>query len=129
MANSIDILVDLAGHTGKNRLHVLAYKPAPIQASYLGYPNTTGMTQVDYRLTDAIADTPDQQQYYTEKFVFLPNGFLCYNPGELNLTVKELRMLHSDYITFGCFHNINKLSRLTITTWLELLNEVPNSRL
>ncbi len=128
-SDSIDILVDLAGHTGKNRLHVLAYKPAPIQATYLGYPNTTGMTQVDYRLTDAIADTPDQQQYHTEKLVFLPNGFLCYNPGELQPTVKGLPMLHSDYITFGCFNNINKLSPGIIKIWVDILNAVPNSRL
>ncbi|MHC4069364.1 MAG: FkbM family methyltransferase [Planctomycetota bacterium] len=129
MADSIDILVDLAGHTGKNRLHVLGFKPAPIQATYLGYPNTTGMTQVDYRLTDDIADTPDQQKYYTEKLIFLPNGFLCYDPGELTLTVKELPMLHSDYVTFSCFNNINKLSPVIMKSWVDILNSVPNSRL
>ncbi len=128
-SNSIDILVDLAGHTGRNRLHVLGFKPAPIQVTYLGYPNTTGMDQVDYRLTDAIADTPDQQQYYTEKLVFLPNGFLCYNPGKRQPTVKSLPMSHEDYITFGCFNNINKLSPVIIKTWVDILNAVPNSRL
>ena len=128
-ADSIDILVDLAGHTGSNRLHVLAYKPAPIQVSYLGYPNTTGMSQIDYRLTDAIVDTPDQQQYYTEKLVFLPNGFLCYNPGEVTFKIKELPMLHSDYITFSCFNNIAKLSPFIIKIWVDILNSVPNSRL
>ena len=129
MADSIDILVDLAGHTGRNRLHILAYKPAPIQVSYLGYPGTTGMSQVDYRLTDAIADTPDQQKYYTEKLVFLPNGFLCYNPGEVTFKIKELPMLHSDYITFSCFNNIAKLSPVIIKIWVDILNSVPNSRL
>lgn len=128
-SDSIDILVDLAGHTGGTRLHVLAYKPAPIQVTYLGYPNTTGMTQVDYRLTDAVADTPDRQQYYTEKLVFLPNGFLCYNPGELQPTVKSLPMSHEDYITFGCFNNIAKLSPVIVKIWIEILNSVPNSRL
>jgi len=129
MADSIDILVELAGHTGRNRLHILAYKPAPIQVSYLGYPNTTGMPQVDYRLTDDIADTPDQQQYYTEKLVFLPNGFLCYNPGEVTFKIKELPMLHSDYITFSCFNNIAKLGPVIIKIWVDILNSVPNSRL
>ena len=128
-SDSIDILVDLAGHTGKNRLHVLAYKPAPIQVTYLGYPNTTGMPQVDYRLTDAIADTLDQQKYYTEKLVFLPNGFLCYNPGEQQPTVKDLPMSHSDYITFGSFNNVNKLSPGIVKMWVDILNAVPNSRL
>lgn len=129
MADSIDILVEMSGHTGRNRLHVLAHKPAPIQVSYLGYPNTTGMQQIDYRLTDDIADTPDQQKYYTEKLVFLPNGFLCYNPGEIMLTVKELPLLHSDHITFGCFNNVSKLSPVIIKTWIDILNTVPNSRL
>ena len=129
MADSIDILVDLAGHTGRNRLHILGFKPAPIQVSYLGYPGTTGMPQVDYRLTDAIADTPDQQKYYTEKLVFLPNGFLCYNPGEVTFKIKELPMLHSDYITFSCFNNIAKLGPVIIQIWVDILNSVPNSRL
>ena len=128
-SDSIDILVDLAGHTGQSRVHVLAYKPAPIQVSYLGYPNTIGMTQIDYRLTDAIADTPDQQKYYTEKLVFLPNGFLCYNPGKLQPTVKSLPMSHEDSITFGCFNNISKLSPVMVKIWVDILNSVPNSRL
>ena len=129
ISDSIDILIDLAGHTGRNRLHILGFKPAPIQATYLGYPNTTGMTQVDYRLTDDIADTPDQQQYYTEELVFLPNGFLCYNPGERQPTVKSLPMSHKDYIAFGCFNNINKLSPVIIKIWVDILNAVPNSKL
>ncbi|MHC4075680.1 MAG: FkbM family methyltransferase [Planctomycetota bacterium] len=128
-SDSIDILVELGGHTGRNRLHVLGFKPAPIQVSYIGYPNTTGMSQIDYRLTDDIVDTPDQQQYYTEKLVFLPNGFLCYNPGKLQPTVKSLPLSHEDYITFGCFNNIAKLSPVIIKIWVDILNAVPNSRL
>ena len=128
-SDSIDILVDLTGHTGRNRLHVLGFKPAPIQVTYLGYPNTTGMTQVDYRLTDDIVDTDDQQKYYTEKLVFLPNGFLCYNPGEQQPTVKSLPMSHKDYIAFGSFNNINKLSPVIIKIWVDILNAVPNSKL
>jgi predicted O-linked N-acetylglucosamine transferase (SPINDLY family) len=78
--DKIDILVDLAGHTGDNRLPVLGYKPAPIQVTYLGYPNTTGTEQVDYRLTDELADPPESRQFYTEELVYLPDGFLCYRP-------------------------------------------------
>jgi FkbM family methyltransferase len=129
ISDSIDILVDLAGHTGKNRLHVLAYKPAPIQVTYLGYPNTTGMTQIDYRLTDDIVDTPEQQKYYTEKLVFLPNGFLCYNPGQRQPTVKSLPMLYKHYITFGSFNVVNKLSPVVMKIWVDILNAVPNSKL
>ncbi|GAJ02308.1 unnamed protein product, partial [marine sediment metagenome] len=80
--NKIDILVDLAGHTGDNRLLVLARKPAPIQVTYLGYPDTTGIQAVDYRLTDALAEPPGAEKFYTEELVFLPEGFLCYRPAD-----------------------------------------------
>ena len=128
-SDSIDILVDLAGHTGRNRLGILAYKPAPIQVTYLGYPNTTGMSQVDYRLTDAIADTPDQQQYYTEKLVFLPNGFLCYNPGDIQPPIRDLPSLSKGYVLFGCFNNPKKINHIIIKIWIDLLKNVPNSKL
>lgn len=128
-SDKIDILVDLAGHTGRNRLRVLAYKPAPIQVTYLGYPNTTGMPQVDYRLTDAIADTEDQQQYYTEKLGFLPHGFLCYDPGKAMLPLKSLPMLNNEYVTFGCFNNLNKINPTIVKIWADLLDAVPNSKL
>ena len=128
-SDSIDILVDLAGHTGRNRLPVLAYKPAPIQVSYLGYPNTTGMPQVDYKLTDAIADPADQQQYYTEKLVFLPNGFLCYDPGRAQLPVKPLPMRYNKYVTFGCFNNVSKVNPAMVKVWADILNVVPGSKL
>ncbi len=128
-SDSIDILVDLAGHTGRNRLPVLAYKPAPIQATYLGYPNTTGMDQVDYKLTDAVADTADQQQYYTEKLVFLPNGFLCYDPGRAQLPIMPLPMTHNKYVTFGCFNNVSKLNPPMVKVWADILNAVPDSKL
>ena len=128
-SDSIDILVDLAGHTGRNRLGVLAYKPAPIQVTYLGYPNTTGMPQVDYRFTDAVADTPEQQKYYTEKLVFLPNGFLCYNPGKIQPPIKDLPSLSKGYFLFGCCNNPKKINSIIVKMWVDLLKEVPNSKL
>jgi predicted O-linked N-acetylglucosamine transferase (SPINDLY family) len=82
-AESIDILVELAGHTQHSRLDVLARRAAPIQVSWLGYPNTTGLTSIDYRLTDAISDDPDTQQLYTETLFRLDHIFLCYEPLKL----------------------------------------------
>ena len=128
-SDNIDILVDLAGHTQNNSLMVLAYKPAPIQITYCGYPNTTGMSQVDYRLTDAIADTPDQQEFYTEKLVFLPNGFLCYNPGDVQPVVTAAPARTNGYITFGSFNNINKINPPLLKMWVDILNAVDQSKL
>jgi protein O-GlcNAc transferase len=125
----IDILVEMAGFTKGNSLRALAHKPAPIQVSYLGYPNTTGMSQIDYRFTDAIADTPDQQQYYTEKLVYLPHGFLCYDPGSLQPEIKELPFIANKHITFGCSNNISKLTPEMMKLWVQILNSVPRSKI
>src|SRR5207247_1521559 len=79
----IDILVDLAGHTARNRLLVFARKPAPIQVTYLGYMDTTGMTAMDFRFTDAVADPPGiTEHFHTEQLVRLPDCFACYRPME-----------------------------------------------
>src|SRR6266516_44028 len=77
----IDILVDLAGHTARNRMLVFARKPAPVQVTYLGYPDTTGQTAIDWRLTDALADPPGMTDgFHTESLLRLPRTFLCYRP-------------------------------------------------
>jgi len=128
-ADKIDILVELAGHTMRNSLRVLARKPAPIQVSYLGYPNTTGMSQIDYRLTDALADNEEQPDYYTEELISLPNGFLCYNPGDVQPTVMALPASINDFITFGCFNNISKINPELMKLWIPILNALPSSRL
>lgn len=128
--DEIDILVDLAGHTANNRLPVFAARPAPIQISWLGYPNTTGMQAIDYRLTDDIADPPGSGKYYSEKLIRLPGGFLCYRPPVA--TPKAISIppsLDKQYLTFGSFNNITKLTPQTINVWCEILRLVKGSRL
>jgi protein O-GlcNAc transferase len=125
----IDILVDLAGYTGDNRLQVFARKPAPIQVSYLGYPNTTGMAAMDYRLTDTYADPDGQEQFYTEKLVRLPQSFLCYRPPQPSPEVKFSPCIQTGQITFGCFNTMHKINSGVIKTWSEILKIVPDSRL
>ena len=127
--DKIDILVDLAGHTGDNRLPVLAYKPAPIQVTYLGYPDTTGMEQIDYRLADELADPPESQQFYTEELVYLPDGFLCYRPPDYAPPVAPLPTLKNGYITFGSFNNNCKINPFIISLWAEVLRANANSGL
>jgi predicted O-linked N-acetylglucosamine transferase (SPINDLY family) len=125
----IDILVDLAGHTGSNRLSVFSRKPAPIQVSYLGYPNTTGLRSVDYRLTDAWSDPLDQDVFYTEKLIRLPKGFLCFRPPDETSAVSILPAERSGYATFGSFNNMAKINTLVIQHWSKILRALPTSRL
>lgn len=129
-ADGIDILVDLAGHTGSNRLPVFARKPAPVQVTYLGYPNTTGLDSIDYRFTDAWADPPGlTDNYYTEELIRLPGCFLCYKPPITAPPVMELPAKTIGRITFGSFNNLPKLTPEVIALWARILHAVPTARL
>ena len=119
-ADRIDILVDLAGHTSKSRLRVFAFKPAPVQVTYLGYPNTTGLPAVDYCLTDAIADPPDQPVRFTEELIRLPHGFCSYTP-PATPAISPLPALHNGYVTFASLHNLPKLNAGVFDVWSLIL--------
>lgn len=129
-ADGIDILVDLAGHTGGNRLGVFARRAAPIQVTYLGYPNTTGLPTVDYRLTTEVADPPGlTDPYNTETLVRLPGSFLCAPPAPGLIPVSAPPMLRGGRVTFGCFNNLAKITPETVALWARLLAAVPQSSL
>ena len=128
--DQIDILVDLTGHIGGNRLSVFARKPAPVQVTYLGYQNTTGMTAMDYRLTDAHADPPGTTDaFYTEKLVRLPGSFFCYRPPEAAPDVSELPALASGRVTLGWLNFLAKTTPEAIQMWSRLLIAVPDAQL
>jgi len=128
--DGIDILIDLSGHTAGNRMALFARRPAPIQVTWLGYPNTTGLPTIDYRLTDAIADPPnDADVLSTERLVRLAHGFLCYRPLDHAGPVAPLPAATAGHVTFGSFNNFAKLSPQTIALWARILNAVPGSRL
>jgi predicted O-linked N-acetylglucosamine transferase (SPINDLY family) len=129
-ADQIDILVDLAGHIGGNRLLVFARKPAPVQVTYLGYQNTTGMTAMAYRLTDGHCDPPGTTDAcYTEKLFRLPGSFFCFQPPEPAPAVNELPALAKGHITFASLNHIPKLTGEALDTWGEILLAVPDARL
>jgi protein O-GlcNAc transferase len=129
-ADKIDILIDLAGHTAGNRLLVFARKPAPIQVTYLGYPATTGMSAMDYRLTDIHADPPGMTEgYYSEKLLRMPRSFVCYRPPEGTPEVSVLPAKKKGYITFGSFNNLAKMNEKITHLWVQILKAVPGSRL
>ncbi len=128
--DEIDILVDLAGHTGDNRLQMMSYKPAPIQVTYLGYPNTTGLDAINYRLTDEWADPVEEKgQYYSEKLIRIPDGFLCFQPAVNIPDVAPAPFNKNGYITFGSFNNLQKINTQVISLWASVLNSVNNSRI
>lgn len=125
--DGIHVLVDLSGHTAGNRLGIFAYRPAPISATYLGYPNTTALPQINYRITAKTAEPPDTGNYYTEKPVFLPYGFLCYCPPDTTPDPQEND--RSRPVTYASFNNIAKISDQTIEAWCEILKRSVGSRL
>jgi len=126
----IDILVDLAGHIGGNRLLAFARKPAPIQVTYLGYQNTTGMSAMDYRLTDEHADPPGMsEKFYTEQLERLPQSFFCFAPSEQAPEVNALPAATKGYVTFASLNHINKLRPEALLAWASILKSTPNSRL
>lgn len=126
----IDILVDLAGHTAGGRLQTFARKPAPVQVTWLGYPCTTGLSAMDYRISDAYADPIGMnERYYSETVHRLPDTFDCYGPPHDAPRVGAVPALAQGGITFGSFNNLAKLSRAVRKLWAQVLLAVPGSRL
>jgi len=127
-ADEIDILIELAGHTANNRLDVIALKPAPVQITYIGYNNTTGLGAIDYRLVDEVVDPIDTTQPFSEELVRIPGCFLCYTPPTRIPEVEALPALRG-YVTFGSFSCLAKVGEPVVALWARCLHEVPNSRL
>ena len=125
-AERIDVLVELSGHTGANRLTALASKPAPVIVSAIGYPNTTGLPAVDWRVVDSITDPPGAEAFCTERLLRLDPCFLCYRPPDLDV---EPAMPAADPVTFGSFNNSAKIGAECTALWARVLQAVPGSRL
>jgi protein O-GlcNAc transferase len=128
--DGIDILVDLAGHSGISRLGVFAQQPAPIQATWLGYLNTTGLTRMQYRISDAYCDPPGlSDRCHTESLVRLPRSQWCYRPLVQTETTGAAPVETNGHVTFGSFVQIAKLEAPMRALWARILRQVPNSRL
>ncbi len=127
--DGIDILVDLSGHTSHHRLLVFARKPAPIQVTYLGYPATTGMQAMDYRISDTIADPAASDAFHRENVIRLPRCFIAYSPYEYAPEVSALPADSAGFIRFVSFNHRLKIGPDVIKLWSRVLHAVPNSRL
>jgi predicted O-linked N-acetylglucosamine transferase (SPINDLY family) len=124
----IDILIDLSGHSARNALEVFALNPAPVQMTYLGFPNTTGLSAIKYRITDAIADHPDTKQYYSEQLYRLPKCFLLYQQIYDNAVVVP-RKTPRDYIVVASLNKETKNTAATLETWRKMLATCPRVKL
>ena len=125
--DQIDILIDLAGHTGHNCLGVFARKPAPVQVTHLGYACTTGLAAMDYRLTDAYCDPPGQTEYlHTEKLVRLPRTFWCYVPSA-SPDVWPLPAQRPGAVTFACVCTLAKVTEEMMALWAQILRSLPQA--
>ncbi len=127
-ADQIDILIDLSGHTADNRLPVFARKPAPLQATWIGYADTTGLSAMDYRLTDRFMDPPGMtERYHSETLLRLPETSAAYQSDPLAPPVNSLPALASGRITFGSLNNLSKLNLSVVRLWSRILAAIPNS--
>lgn len=126
--DNIHVLLDLSGHTSHNRLDIFSLKPAPIQITYIGYPFTTGLQEMDYRITDSICDgdLSISQKFYTEKLICLKNCFLCYDPtpisnNEIPKIVDCPKIKNGEFLTIGCYNRLNKITETVIDQFNKLL--------
>ncbi|MFM7808543.1 MAG: tetratricopeptide repeat protein, partial [Planctomycetota bacterium] len=124
---AIDVLIELGGHTESGRLPALANKPAPVIISAIGYPNTTGVPAVDWRVVDSITDPPGSEHLCTERLLRLDPCFLCYSPP--NEAPEPAMPAEDAPITFGSFNNAAKIGPTSIELWARVLKAVPGSRL
>ena len=128
--DAIDILVDLSGHTANNRLLAFARKPAPVQVNWLGFPSTTGMRSMDYRVTDDYCDPPGMTEHLnSEQLVRLPGIYMAWRPPDGTPAVAPLPALKNGYVTYGTFHSAFKITPTTAALWARILQRVPDSRL
>jgi predicted O-linked N-acetylglucosamine transferase (SPINDLY family) len=128
-ADAVDILVDLSGHTGGHRLAVFAARPAPVQATWMGYPGTTGLAQIDHLIADPVQVPPGEERWYVERIARLEPGYVAYAPPEDAPAVAPLPAARTGRLTFGSLNNLAKINPGVLALWAEVLKAVPGARL
>jgi predicted O-linked N-acetylglucosamine transferase (SPINDLY family) len=128
--DEIDILIDLAGHNAGSRMPVMAMQPAPLLIKWVGgLINSTGLSAIDYLISDSIESPSDDDRYYTEKLIRMPDDYICYTPPNYLPDVGPLPAIQNGYVTLGCFNNPTKINKEVLREWAALMREIPNSRL
>ena len=127
--DGIHILIDLSGHTAGNRLPIFAWKPAPVQITWLGYFASTGIAEIDYILGDSYVTPAEEADHYIEKVWRLPESYLCFTEPTINVEVGPLHALSIGSVTFGCFNRIERMNDNVVAVWARILKAIPDSRL
>lgn len=127
--DGIQVLLDMSGHTSRNRLPVFAWKPAPVQATWLGYFATTGLAEMDYALADPYVVPAGEEDQFTEAVWRLPESYLCFTPPAVDLDVGPLPALATGTVTYGSFNNLAKMNDAVVALWARVLHAAPGSRL
>ena len=125
----IHILIDLSGHSAKNRLPIFINKPAPIQVTWAGYAASTGIPEIDYLIGDSFVTPKEEKNHFSEKIFLLPNIWVCFTPPDFDIKINNLPAIQNKYITFGCFNNLSKINDTVISTWCKILKNTPNSKI
>jgi protein O-GlcNAc transferase len=128
-ADGVHVLLDLSGHTGHNRLPVFAWKPAPVQVTWLGLPTTTGLAEMDYVLGDLHAIPAEYEHHFSEAVWRMPESYVCMIAPASPVKVASLPALAAGQVTFGSFNNLAKMTDAVVAVWAHILKAVPNSRL
>jgi predicted O-linked N-acetylglucosamine transferase (SPINDLY family) len=127
--DGIHVLIDLSGHTAENRLPVFAWKPAPVQVSWLGYFASTGLSEIDYILGDPYVTPHEEADHFSEKIWQLPETYLCFTPPDLDLEVAPSPARSNGFVTFGCFNNLARMTDEIVSVRASILHAVPGSKL
>src|SRR5450830_137519 len=127
--DSLHVLLDLSGHSSGNRLPIFAWKPAPLQVSWLGYFATTGMAAMDYFIADAVGVPELNRSQFVEKIKYLPETRLCFTAPSADIAVSTLPALTNKFITFGCFQNMAKVGDEVLDLWAEVMLALPDAKL
>ena len=128
-SDGIHILIDLSGHTAGNRLPIFAWKPAPVQISWLGYFASSGVTEIDYILGDPYVTPIEEAGHFTEKIWRLPESYLCFTQPNVDVDVAPLPALTNGSVTFGCFNKIERINDDVVAVWARILKAIPDSKL
>jgi len=126
--DKINLLIDLSGHSAKNRLPIFINKPAPLQITWCGYLNTTGLKEIDYIIADPFVIDEDQESFFVEKVWRLPDIWNSFSQPNYNIKVGTLPAIKNKFITFGSFNHLNKMNNSVIKLWSTLLKKIPKSK-